>query len=162
MSNVNLDPQQAINQILAGFAPQAASANRNYMDTMALSGLSGGPVQSGEQQLQGQLAAGLAPSLAGAIQNSQSNELSQSQGNQNAWNQQGMFNAGEGTSAGSQLAQMLYGGWGQQLGGIEGILGQGQSGMNNIAGNQANNFGIQNPIDWGQMAQMFAAGGGGH
>jgi hypothetical protein len=155
---VNLDPNQTIQMILQGFAPQAASANRNFMDTMALSGLSGGPVQSGEAQLQGQLATGLAPELGNAIQGSQGMQLQQALANAGAWNQQGMFNAGEANTSGRDLASMLYGGWGQQLGQMGNILGGGQSGMNNIAGNQANNFGIQQPIDWGQIAAMFSGG----
>jgi hypothetical protein len=159
LSGFNTNPQSIINQIMTAFGPQANQANQSFMDTMALSGLSGGPVQSGEQQLQGQLAAGLAPELGNAIQFSQGQGLEQalanagfsnqaSSQNANAWNTQGMFNAGEGTNAGQMLAQLF-----QQMN----LAGMG--GQQGIAQGAQQNFGIQAPMDWSSLGQLIGQGG---
>ena len=143
LSGFNTDPSAVLQQILAAFQPQAASANRNFMDTMALSGLSGGPVQSGEAQLQGQLAAGLAPSLGNAIQFSQGQGLEQALANAGFMNQGGMFNTSNMIGQQDLLAQMLQQAWSQQLGAQTGLLGQGMGGAQGIAQGGMQNFPIQ-------------------
>ena len=149
LSGFNTDPSATIAQIMAAFAPQAQSAQQGFMDSMALSGLSGGPVQAGEQQLQGQLAAGLAPSLANAIQFSQGQGLEQALANAGMFNTNQMFNAGEATSAGQMLAQLF-----QQMN----LAGMG--GQQGIAGQAASNFPISQPLGGDLLGALGMAFGG--
>jgi hypothetical protein len=210
--NGYLSPQSTIQQILTGFAPQSAQATNNLNNTMAASGIVGGPANVAQTELQGQLAASLAPTLANAIQTAQGNvlgaqEFQSGQGlqqalanaslgeqtslaNQAAGNQVGEFNIGNQIGANqfnasaannmsSQLAQMLYGGWGQELGQfgnlnsqeLQGLLGLEQTGLGNlgsIAYGAGQNFPVQQSGDWGGLGQglggllsMFGMGGGG-
>lgn len=202
-----LSPQATIQQILQGFAPQSAQATTALNNSLAASGIVGGPAATAQSELQGQLAASLAPTLANAIQTSQGNvlgaqEFQSGQGlqqalanaqlgeqtglaNQSAANQMGEFNVGnqiganqfnatQANQAGSQLAQMLYGGWGQQLGDfaglnsqeLGGLLGLEQGGLSNLgelAYGAENNFPVMQGGDWsglGYGLQDMLGGGG--
>jgi hypothetical protein len=165
LSGFNTDPNAMIQQIMAAFAPQQKNAQQGFMDTMALSGLSGAPVAAGENQLQQALAAGLAPSLEGAIQFSQGQGLQQSLANagfSNSANSQNVsdfmnnnqFNVGQGNNA----LQQLLGQFGNINSGGMGIQG-------GIAQGAQNNFGIQGgDTGIGQLLAMLQAqqnGGGG-
>lgn len=155
MSGFNTDPSAVIQQILTAFQPQAQSANQNFMDSMALSGMSGGPVQTGEAQLQGQLAAGLAPELGQAIQFAQGQGLQQALANAGFANQASSQNVGNMVNQQDLLAQMLQNAWGQQLGATTDILGGGMNAQNNISNQGMGNFGIQ-----GGMGDSFGQLGG--
>lgn len=148
----SLGADSTIQQLMKAFAPQAQSAQMNLNDSLAAAGLSGGPAIAQTNQLQGTLASSLGNTLAGAIQNSQSNQLgagefgaSQSlqQALQNAGFQQGanQYNAGTQTqnnqfNAGNQNALNA-----QQAG------MQQQAGMANAgAANQSTEFNAQNML----------------
>jgi len=64
-----------IQQLLAGFQPQAQNSDNQLNQTLADFGVTGGQAVGAMTQLQGQLGAALAPSIASAIQNSQANTL---------------------------------------------------------------------------------------
>ena len=196
-----LSPQATIQQILAGLAPQAAQATTNLNNTLAASGMSGGPANVAQTELQGQLQGSIAPAIAQAIQGAQQNvlgaqefqsgqglqqalanaglgeqtslansQLANQLGEFNVGNQIGanQFNASAANNAGSQLAQMLFGGWGQELGQYGNILDEGLSGMGNIAYGAGENFPVQQGGDWSGLGQglgsmlggLFGGGGG--
>lgn len=89
-----LGPQATLQQILAGFQPQARQAQGALNSQLAGMGIVGGGAQGATQDLQGQLASSLAPTLASAIQNSQGMQLGAEQGNQNAQNAMTGLNVG--------------------------------------------------------------------
>lgn len=176
-SNVDTSPAAAIAQILQGFAPQAARSTNALNNTLAAMGVVGGGAADAQTMLQGNLASSLAPTLASAIQGSQGMSLQQALSNANAsnamtsqnlqnLNQQQAFNVNAANNAQSQLAQALLGAWGQEfgafnntnlagLGGIQSTLGQGLSGANSLASQQANNF----PVYQSMWPSMFQLGG---
>lgn len=207
-----LGPQQTIQQILQGFAPQAAQSTDALNNSLAAAGIVGGPALTAQSELQGQLASSLAPTLAQAIQGSQANvlgaqEFQSGQGlqqalqnaqlaeqtglaNQGAANQIGMFDVGNqiganqfnaqaGNTAGSQLANLLYGGWGQELGqfgnlnsqmlqNMFGLENTGLGGLMELGYGASQNFPVQQSGDWSGLGQglgglfggMFGGGGG--
>jgi hypothetical protein len=210
-----LSPQSTIQQILAGFAPQAAQSTDALNNSLAAAGIVGGPANVAQTELQGQLAGSLAPTLAQAIQGSQQNvlgaqEFQSGQGlqqalanaqlgeqtglaNQAAGNQIGefdignqiganQFNANAANSMQSQLAQMLYGGWGQELGqfgnlnsqelqDMAGLYGEGLGGMQQLGYGAMENYPVQQMGDsWSSLGEglggmfgsnPFGGGGGG-
>jgi len=211
--NGYLSPDSTIQQILQGFAPQAAQSTDSLNNTLAAAGIVGGPAATAQTELQGQLSASLAPTLANAIQTAQGNvlgaqEFQSGQGlqqalanaqlgeqtglaNQQAANQIGEFNIGNqiganqfnaqaGNTAGNELAQMLYGGWGQELGqfgslnsqelqNMFGLESQGLSNIGELGYGASQNFPVQQSGDWSGLGQglgglfggMFGGGGGG-
>lgn len=90
----SLGPQATIQQIMQGFAPQAAQSTAALNNTLAAMGIVGGGAQDAQTMLQGQLASSLAPTLANAIQNSQGNQLNAGEFGVNNGLQQSMNNAG--------------------------------------------------------------------
>lgn len=163
LSNVNVSPQSSIQQILAGFMPAQRQAMSQLNNQLAAGGIVGGGAQGAGNLLQGQLAASLGPTLANAIQSAQGMSLQQGLGNagfsnamtsQNLqdWMQNNFFNAGAANNASQQLAQMLYGGWNTQAGGLAGILGQGLQGSGSLANQEAQNFPVYpNSTFWAQL-----------
>ena len=163
LSNINLSPQQTIAQIMKGFMPAQRQATSSLNNTLASSGIVGGGAQGAQNLLQGQLSASLAPTLANAIQGSQGMQLQQGLGNagmsnqmtsQNLqdWMQTNLFNAGASNQAGSQLAQLLQGGWNTQAGGLASILGTGLGNSGQLAGQEAQNFPVYpNTSIWGLL-----------
>lgn len=152
-SNLNLSPQQTIQQILKGFMPAQRQATSALNNTLAAGGIVGGGAQGAQNLLQGQLSASLAPTLANAIQTSQGMQLGQAQGNQQAqnsmtgqnlqdWMQTNMFNTQNANQSRDTFAQMLQNAWLTQAGGLQGILGQGLSAGGNLAGIGAQQFPI--------------------
>jgi hypothetical protein len=104
-------PNATIQQIMAGFAPQAQSSENNLNQTLADFGINGGQAVGAMSQLQSQLAGALGPTLANAIQGSQGMQLGAGEFNANAYNNQqsSIFNAinsmiGGGQGAGNQNA----------------------------------------------------------
>lgn len=211
--NGYLSPTSTIQQILQGFAPQSAQATDSLNNTLAAAGIVGGPAATAQTELQGQLSASLAPTLANAIQAAQGNvlgaqEFQSGQGlqqalqnaglgeqtslaNMGAANQLGEFNVGNQIGAnqfnataanqsGSQLANLLFGGWQQELGqfgnlnsqelsALSGLEGQGLSNMGQLGYGASENFPVQQGGDWSGLGQglgglfggMFGGGGGG-
>jgi hypothetical protein len=99
-------PNATIQQILAGFAPQAQSSENNLNQTLADFGINGGQAVGAMTQLQSQLGASLAPSLANAIMGSQGMQLQGGEFNSGAYNnqQQDIWNAISGIIGGGQSA----------------------------------------------------------
>lgn len=183
-----LSPNSVIQQILQGFAPQAQQANRNLMDTLAASGIAGGPAAGLQEQLQSQLASGLAPTLANAIMGSQGNMLqaglanagfSQQAGlsNQNAANsmtglnigdimQQMMANTGYANQGQDQIANALLNAYGMNFNAFNNLNDAGLQGVQNLsatnmgaAGNMANTMANNFPIYQSMWPAMFQAAG---
>src|SRR5271165_4068240 len=150
------DPSQVIQQILQGFAPQAQSAQNSLNATLAESGLAGGPNVSAQEQLQGQEAAGLAPSIANAIQFSQGQQQQAGLSNTAAANQFTLQNLQDlmGTNQYNTTA------YNQQLNNLLGLFSnpytQAQQGAIGIANQQAGNFPIQQGA--GAGASQFGQG----
>jgi hypothetical protein len=152
-----LSPDATIQQILAAYAPAAQQSQQNLNQSLAAAGVSGGGQVGATQQLQGQLAAGLAPSLSSAIQGAQSNvlgaeELGSNQGLQqalanaaalntgNEYNTSNLINAESGNvSTANNFEQYLAGlqntDWQSLLGAFTGLNEAGLSGQQGI--NQA-------------------------
>lgn len=162
-----LGPQQSINQVLAGFQPQARQAQGALNSQLAAMGIVGGGAQGATQDLQGQLASSLAPTLASTIQNSQGMQLGAEQGNQSALNAMTGLNVGAanqmtgtnlqnvmGTnlanqqaanSARSALANYLMQAWQVPLQAQTGIYGSMLGGGAGLAGQEAQNFAVPPP-----------------
>jgi len=77
----DLSSNAQIQQILQAFQPQARQGQAQLQDQLAASGLSGGPAIAAQNNLQSQQTQALAPTLAAAIQQSQSNQLGAGQFN---------------------------------------------------------------------------------
>lgn len=162
-SNANVSPQAAIQQILTGFAPQAAQSTNALNNTLAAMGIVGGGATDAQTALQGQLAAALAPTLASSIQNSQGMGLQQALSNAGFQQQTGLANQqasngmtsenlqnlisqqGYNTSAANQaqqnLAQALLGAWGQQFGAFNQTNLAGLGGTQSLLGQGLGNAG---------------------
>lgn len=153
-SGADVSPQTTLQMILQGFAPQAQSSTNALNNQLAAMGIQGGGALDAQTALQRQLASGIAPSLGQAVQSAQGMGL-----------QQALANAGFANQAGSELAQMLYGGWGQGLQQFGALNQQGLGTAGSLAGQEANNYQVYqpNPI-WGTLGQMggaFLGGPGG-
>lgn len=150
-SGADVGPQSTLSMIMQGYAPQARASTSALNNQLASMGIQGGSALDAQSALQSQLAAGLAPSLAQAVQGSQGMTLEQSLANMQAANQ-----------SKSALAQMLYGGWGQGLSQFGALNQAGLGTAGSLAGQEANNYQVyqQNPI-FGQMlgAAGMALGG---
>lgn len=140
-------PNATIQQILAGFAPQANQATGNLNQTLADFGINGGQAVNAMSQLQSQLSGAIAPTLANAIMGSQQNQL-----------QGGMFNEGAYNNAQQNQLGDLLNLWGNQFGAFNNINNQGQG-----AGNQnANQYGstiTQTPSIWSSIMQGLGTAG---
>lgn len=99
-----------IEQLLQDYAPQEQNGQNQLTQMLANFGVGGGQAVGAENQFQGQEAAGIAPAIASAIQNSQGNQLNAGEfnaGNQQATNtlnatqgqQNNQFNAGNALTA---------------------------------------------------------------
>jgi hypothetical protein len=75
----NLSANSTIQQILQGFQPQVTEQNGQLAQQLAQFGLSGGPAVAAQNNLDVQQTQAEAPTIASAIQNSQLNQLNQSQ-----------------------------------------------------------------------------------
>lgn len=162
LSGANVDPSATIQQILAGFMPQARQSTSALNNQLAAAGIVGGGAQDAQQQLQGQLASSLGPTLANAIQTSQGMGLQQSLANAAAsnqmtgqnlqdWMQTNLFNAGASNQAGNTLAQMLQQGWSMPLQGMIGLESGGLGAAGGLAGQEAQNFAVpqsQSPLSF--------------
>lgn len=153
-SGANVSPQATLQQILAGFMPQARQSQDALNNQLAAAGIVGGGAQDATQMLQSQLASALAPTLGNAIQSSQGMTLQQSLANQQARNQmtglnisdimQGKaFNAQARNQAGSQLASMMQQGWQLPYQAQSELYNQYMGGAGNLAGAEASNFVVQ-------------------
>jgi hypothetical protein len=121
-SYVNLgqfSPQQTLQYLQQGFAPQDASATNNLNSTLADFGINGGQAVGAMSELQAQLAGAQAPTLANAIEGSQANLL-----------QGGEFNSGAFNNAQQQQLQDQLGLYGMNLGDVASIIGSGQGAGN--------------------------------
>jgi hypothetical protein len=161
-----LSPQSAEALTYQGFAPQAKSAESNLNQTLADAGIVGGGAVSAQDQLQGQLAASLAPSLAGEVQNSQGNLLSAASGGSGLAQQTGLTNAGaiNSTNTGNtniyntdqqNLMNMLSQLYSQTSGQNANAISEGQAGTNSIAQQGANAYQIPSS---GTGASSLASG----
>ena len=74
-SGANFDPSASLAMVLQGFQPQAQAAQSGLQNQLAAAGIQGGGAIDAQNVLQRNLAAGLAPTLAQVIQNSQGMEL---------------------------------------------------------------------------------------
>lgn len=184
-----LSPNATIQQILQGFAPQAQQANTNLMDTLAASGISGGPAAGLQEQLQSQLASGLAPTLANAIMGSQGNMLQAGLANAGFTQQAGLANQGAANSmtglnigdlmqqmgmntgyannAQDQLAQALMNAYNMNFNafnnlndaGLQGAQSLGQTNLG-AAGNLASEEANNFPVYQSEWPQLFGAAAG--
>jgi hypothetical protein len=75
----NLSSNATIQQLLSGFQPQITEQNGQLAQQLAQFGLSGGPAIAAQNNLSVQQGQAEAPAIAQAIQNSQANQLNQSQ-----------------------------------------------------------------------------------
>jgi hypothetical protein len=75
----DLSSNATIQQLLSGFQPQVTEQNGQLAQQLAQFGLSGGPAVAAQNNLDVQQTQAEAPSIASAIQNSQSNQLNQAQ-----------------------------------------------------------------------------------
>ena len=137
----SLGADSTIAQIMKAFQPQAQQAQMSQNDALAAAGLSGGPAINQNQLLQGQLSSSLGNTLAGAIQNSQSNQLGAGEFGASQSLQQALQNAGFQQNTNEFNASNQNATNAQQAG-----LQQ-QSGLaNQNASNQANEFNTQNQM----------------
>lgn len=111
----SLGSGQTIAQLQAGVAPQNQQQDQQMMQMLATAGLAPSSTagQTAFNNLAQQQNAGIAPSIASAIQNSQGNQLNAGQFNANAGNQSSQYNAGAMNTAAAQnlqnqLAQQQY------------------------------------------------------
>jgi hypothetical protein len=152
----SVDPSQTIQQILQGFAPQVQSSQNALNSTLAASGLAGGPNVSAQEQLQGQLASGIAPSIANAIQFAQGENQQAGLSNTGAANQFTLQNLQDlmGTN---QFNTETYN---NQLNNILGLFAnpysQMQNASNSLALGGAQNFPVQQGA--AQGASQFGQG----
>ena len=159
----SLGADSTIAQIMRAFQPQAQQAQMSQNDALAAAGLSGGPAINQNQILQGQLSSSLGNTLAGAIQNSQANQLgagefganqSLQQSLQNAGFQQNtnQFNASNQNATNAQQAGLQqntneFNASNQNAMNAQQAGLQQQSGLaNQNASNQANEFNTQNQM----------------
>lgn len=75
----DLSANSTIAQLMQAFQPEQQNAQAQLNNQLAQSGLSGGPAVAAQNQLSSQLTQALAPTLAQAIQQSQSNQLNAGQ-----------------------------------------------------------------------------------
>lgn len=75
----DLSTNSTIQQLLKGFQPNITQQNSQLANQLAQFGLSGGPAVAAQNNLDVQQTEAEAPAIASAIQNSQSNQLNQSQ-----------------------------------------------------------------------------------
>jgi hypothetical protein len=175
-----LSPQATIQQILAGFQPQARQSTAALNQTLAAAGIAGGGAQGAQQLLQGQLASSLAPTLASAIQNAQQNTLGAQEFGVSTGLQQSLANAGAANNmtglnlqntmatnfanqgaantAGTNLAQMLQQGWQVPLEAYSGLQSSALGSAGSLAGQEAQNFPVyQQQQPW--YSTLFQAAG---
>ena len=124
-------PKQSIQDILAGFEPQARMAQSDLNSQLAAAGIVGGGATGATQALQGQLTSSLAPTLASAIQNSQGMQLTADQANQQAAN-----------AARSQLGSYLMQAWQVPYEAQAGLASSALGGYGGLAGQEAQNFAV--------------------
>lgn len=162
MSNANVSPQQSLQMILQGFQPAQQMQTNALNNSLAAAGIQGGGAIDAQTALQRNLAAGLAPSLANAVQGAQGMTLQQSQGNQAAanqmtgtnledWMRTNAFNAQAANQAGGTLANMLQQGWQTPLQLFGGLESGGLGAAGGLAGSEANNFPVyqqQSPLSF--------------
>lgn len=102
----DLSSNATIQQFLSGFQPQVTEQNGQLAQQLAQFGLSGGPAVAAQNNLDVQQTQAEAPSIASAIQNSQSNQLNQAQYGSTA--QLNALNANQSaTNSGNQLQAQL-------------------------------------------------------
>lgn len=176
----SLSPNSTIQQILAGFAPQANSAQKNLMQTLADFGIGGGQAVQAQTQLQDSLASALAPTLANAIQFSQGNQLQAGEFGSGQGLQAALANAGFANNAGQynaqatnavnaantgafdqnqqMLLQMILQDYMANLQANAGILSGGQGAANQQAVNYGGTITTSDPF--GQIMSALAAGAG--
>lgn len=159
-SDYNVSPGQSLSQLQNAYALQNAQAQNNFSNLAASQGISGGDLLTGENTLQGQLAASEAPTLASLIQNAQQMGLGQSEFNAGAYNQAGEFNANAANSAGNSLAQMLMQNYGLTESEIAGILGAGQGASNSAAGSAGQWENESTNQNWGNFMNALMLFGG--
>jgi hypothetical protein len=157
-----VDPSSQIAQILAAYQPAAQQSQMNLNGALAASGVSGGGMTGATQQLQGQLAAGLAPSLASAIGNANSENQS-AINSANQFNTSNLINANTGNvSTANNFQQYLAGlnnqDWLAQLQGYTGLNESGLSGQQGINQEAAGNYGIQGGTTQGLGSLTSALG----
>lgn len=115
----SLGSNATIQQLLTGAAPQEQNASNQLTQMLADYGVGGGQAVGAQTQLQAQLMSALAPSIASAIQSSQSNTL----------------NAGEFDTSNQQSTNNLNATQGQQL-----------NEFNATGGQQNNQFNASNAL----------------
>src|SRR5271166_2522236 len=153
-------PNATIQELLAGFAPQAQSAGNNLNQTLADFGINGGQAVSAMSQLQAQLGGALAPSIAGAIQNSQGNLLQGGEFNAGATNATNAANVGQYNQSQQLMLQDLLGLYGQNFGAFNQINTGGQGAANQNANPYGQDITVtQNP--WMSIFQGLMQGAGG-
>lgn len=111
----SLGSQQTIAQLQAGVAPQNQQQDQQMMQMLATAGLSPSSTagQTAFNNLAQQQNAGIAPSIASAIQNSQGNQLNAGEYNATTGNTGATYNANAansaaGTNLNNQLTQQQY------------------------------------------------------
>ena len=89
-----LNPQSTMDQINQGFLPEQQQQQRQLQQALAEAGIVGGAAVNAETNLGRNQTAAMAPTLANAIQNSQSNMLSAANTGSGLLQQTGQFNVG--------------------------------------------------------------------
>lgn len=165
----SLGSQATIEQLLQGYAPQEQNGQNQLTQMLANFGVGGGQAIGAENQFQGQEAAGIAPAIASAIQNSQGNQLNAGEfgagnalttatNNQNSTNNAATLNANDINStnltntniqntAQQQQLNDLLNQYALQLGAFDQINTGGQSAGNTNAVNYGQDITVQqNPF----------------
>jgi hypothetical protein len=178
-----LSPQAAESLTMQGAAPGFQQQDNLLQQELADAGIVGGPTTTASDQLAQSQMAGLAPALAGEVQNSQNNLLSAAGTGSGYQQQTGLSNAATANTANAanvnsvnstnqgntaayntqqqQLMNMLAQMYSQQSAANTGAISQGQSGSNAIATGSANNFQVPSSNGTGgltaALGQNYAA-----
>jgi hypothetical protein len=142
----SLGSGQTIAQLQAGVAPQNQQQDQQMMQMLATAGLAPSSTagQTAFNNLAQQQNAGIAPSIAAAIQNSQGNQLNAGQFNANAGNTGSLYNAGAMNTANAQNLQNQLA---QQQYNASAYNGAGQDYFNALTGAYNNNANAFNALN---------------
>jgi hypothetical protein len=141
----SLGAGSTIQQLLAGLQPQAQNASNQLTQTLADYGVGGGQAVGAQDQLQSQLMASIAPSIASAIQNSQANQLGA-----------GEFNSGAQNTNTNALNSIFGSTLGQNANNLQSTNQFNAGQLNTSAQNNANAMNSTNAANVGQYNQSNA------
>lgn len=168
----SLSPQQTISALTGANQPQVQQQDQQMMQMLATAGLAPSSTagQTAFNNLAQQQLAGMDPSIASAIQNSQGNLLNAGQFNATTANTANQNNANAFNTAGQNYFNAETGAYNNNanafnalntagLSGAQGLAAGQQSGGNSLASGQQNNFPVySNPFSGVSASALGSAG----